>query len=127
MENDRSTTGNRGLARDHDERSGLERRHQPEQYSEAEHRAHLERRANWNPGEHNNAEEQVKAFLSILKEEYGLRPEDLRLFRNDLQWLRVHHKQMETWASWVGYGIVVTIVGGIMLALFEGIKEVLHK
>jgi hypothetical protein len=109
-----------------DRRSDLERRHQPEQFVGNDRREHIDRRHDWEPTTH-VAEEQVKAFLTILKDEYGLRPEDLRSFRHDLQWMRMHHKQMEKWAGHVGYGALMTLAGGIMFALWEGIKHFAGK
>lgn len=62
------------------------------------------------------ADAQVRAFMEILKKDYGIDP-------NDLKEIIARHKQISKIGDWAARGIVSGLVFGGLLALWEGFKH----
>lgn len=69
------------------------------------------------------AEIHVEAFMELISKRYGIEPEDIPRIMDDIRWVREHRSNISrvTWS--VALGIITLAVGGLMAAMWEGIKQ----
>jgi len=69
------------------------------------------------------AEEDVRAFLEILKRDYGITPDDLR-------WMANYHRTLSRSGSFIAKTVAASAIGliltGLFFSIFEGIKHIIH-
>lgn len=73
------------------------------------------------------AQQQVEAFLRVIREEYGIGLEAIGQVRDDLHWLRQYRQRIETASGFALRALVTAVTVGTVLAIWEGLKHLVGK
>lgn len=72
-------------------------------------------------------QKQVRAFLKELEAYYGVDPKEIHQLFEDVRWAANYRKKLDAVGSWASKSVIGIIAAAILLALWEGIKEAIHR
>ena len=71
---------------------------------------------------HESEEDRIRRIVDDELRKLGLDPDDPEGTREVLRWTKHHMETFDSLGSWTARSIVLAVVGGLVLAAWEGLK-----